>query len=145
MKKFMGEDFLLSNPTSNALFENYAKNTPIIDYHCHLVPAEIAENKQFSNITEAWLYADHYKWRAIRACGFEEKYVTGGKTCRTMTDFSLGQRLCRALSEIRCIIGLTSNFRDFSAFMSRCPKTTRKKRGNIATRVLLPEIWVQKI
>lgn len=79
MKKFMGEDFLLSNPTSNALFENYAKNTPIIDYHCHLVPAEIAENKQFSNITEAWLYADHYKWRAIRACGFEEKYVTGGK------------------------------------------------------------------
>ena len=79
MKKFMGEDFLLSNPTSNALFENYAKNTPIIDYHCHLVPAEIAENKQFSNITEAWLYADHYKWRAIRACGFDEKYVTGGK------------------------------------------------------------------
>ncbi len=79
MKKFMGKDFLLSNPTSNALFENYAKNTPIIDYHCHLVPAEIAENKQFSNITEAWLYADHYKWRAIRACGFGEKYVTGGK------------------------------------------------------------------
>ncbi len=78
MKNFMDKDFLLSTPTAVKLFEDYAKNTPIIDYHCHLVPAEIAENKQFSNITEAWLYADHYKWRAIRACGFEEKYVTGG-------------------------------------------------------------------
>ena len=74
----MGDDFLLSTPTAQKLFDDYAKNTPIIDYHCHLVPAEIAENKQFANITEAWLYADHYKWRAIRACGFEEKYVTGG-------------------------------------------------------------------
>ena len=79
MKKFMDKDFLLSTETAVELYEKYAKNTPIIDYHCHLVPAEIAENKQFSNITEAWLYADHYKWRAIRACGFEEKYVTGGE------------------------------------------------------------------
>jgi len=78
MKKFMDNDFLLSTPAGVELFENYAKNTPIIDYHCHLVPSEIASDKQFKNITEAWLYADHYKWRAIRACGFEEKYVTGG-------------------------------------------------------------------
>ncbi len=79
MKNFMDKDFLLSTPTGVELFEKYAKDTPIIDYHCHLVPAEIAANKTFSNITEAWLYADHYKWRAIRACGFEEKYVTGGE------------------------------------------------------------------
>ena len=78
MKQFMDHDFLLSTPTAEKLFEGYAKNTPIVDYHCHLVPAEIAENKQFKNITEAWLYADHYKWRAIRACGFDEKLVTGG-------------------------------------------------------------------
>ena len=78
MKPFMGNDFLLSTNTAQTLFDTYAKETPIIDYHCHLVPAEIAENHQFKNITEAWLYADHYKWRAIRACGFEEKYVTGG-------------------------------------------------------------------
>ncbi|MGN1121138.1 MAG: glucuronate isomerase [Eubacteriales bacterium] len=78
MKQFMDHDFLLSTPTAVKLFENYAKDTPIVDYHCHLVPAEIAQNKQFKNITEAWLYADHYKWRAIRACGFAERFVTGG-------------------------------------------------------------------
>lgn len=78
MKKFMQNDFLLSTPTAEKLYKDYAEKTPIVDYHCHLVPAEIAENKQFKNITEAWLYADHYKWRTIRACGFEEKYVTGG-------------------------------------------------------------------
>ena len=78
MKKFMDEDFLLSTPTAVRLYEEYAKNLPIIDYHCHINPKEIAENISFSNITEAWLYGDHYKWRAIRACGFEEKYVTGG-------------------------------------------------------------------
>lgn len=78
MKQFMDKDFLLSTPTAVALYEQYAKDAPIVDYHCHLVPAEIAENKKFKNITEAWLYADHYKWRAIRACGYEEKYVTGG-------------------------------------------------------------------
>ena len=79
MKKFMDKNFLLSTPTGVELYKKFAKDTPIIDYHCHLVPSEIAENKQFKNITEAWLYADHYKWRAIRACGFEEKYVTGGE------------------------------------------------------------------
>lgn len=79
MKQFMDKDFLLSTPTGVELFEKFAKDTPIIDYHCHLVPTEIASNKQFKNITEAWLYADHYKWRAIRACGFEEKFVTGGE------------------------------------------------------------------
>ncbi len=79
MKKFMDKDFLLSTPTGVELFEKFAKDMPIIDYHCHLIPSEIASNKQFKNITEAWLYADHYKWRAIRACGFEEKFVTGGE------------------------------------------------------------------
>ena len=77
MKQFMGQDFLLSTPTATALFENYARDLPIIDYHCHINPAEIAEDKKFRNITEAWLYGDHYKWRAIRACGFAEPFVTG--------------------------------------------------------------------
>lgn len=78
MKQFMGDDFLLSTDTAVKLYNNYSANLPIIDYHCHINPKEIADNISFSNITEAWLYADHYKWRAIRACGFEEKYVTGG-------------------------------------------------------------------
>lgn len=77
MKKFMDDDFLLSNKTAVELFHNYAKEMPIIDYHCHLSPKEIYENKKFKNITEAWLYADHYKWRVMRSNGIDEKYITG--------------------------------------------------------------------
>jgi len=77
LKKFMDENFLLSNNTAIELYHNYAKNMPIIDYHCHLNPKEIFENKEFKNITEAWLYGDHYKWRAMRSNGIEEKYITG--------------------------------------------------------------------
>ncbi len=79
MKTFNDENFLLSTETAKELYNNYAKDMPIIDYHCHINPREIAENIKFSNITEAWLYADHYKWRAIRACGHREELVTGGE------------------------------------------------------------------
>lgn len=78
MKPFMDDDFLLHNDTAVRLFHDYAKDLPIIDYHCHLSPQEIYEDKTFGNLTEAWLYGDHYKWRAMRANGVEEKYVTGG-------------------------------------------------------------------
>lgn len=77
MKKFMDENFLLSNDTAINLYNSYAKDMPIIDYHCHLSPKEIFENKTFKNITEAWLYGDHYKWRAMRSNGIDEKYITG--------------------------------------------------------------------
>jgi glucuronate isomerase len=77
MKKFMDDDFLLSNETAVKLFHNYSKEMPIIDYHCHLNPKEIYEDKKFKNITEAWLYGDHYKWRAMRAYGIDERYITG--------------------------------------------------------------------
>lgn len=77
MKKFMDDNFLLSNHTAIALYNDYAKDMPIIDYHCHLSPKEIYENKRFKNITEAWLYGDHYKWRAMRSNGIDEKYITG--------------------------------------------------------------------
>ncbi|NRZ48972.1 glucuronate isomerase [Clostridium beijerinckii] len=77
MKNFMDENFLLSNQTAIELYHNYAKNLPIIDYHCHIDPKEIYENKKFNNITEAWLYGDHYKWRAMRSNGIGEKYITG--------------------------------------------------------------------
>ena len=80
MKKFMQNDFLLSTPTAEKLYKDYAEKTPIVDYHCHLVPAEIAENKQFKNITEAWLYADHYKWRAIRAVSYTHLLTWSGTT-----------------------------------------------------------------
>ena len=77
MKNFMCADFLLSNKTAILLYHDYAKTMPIMDYHCHLNPKEIYENKQFKNITEVWLYGDHYKWRAMRSNGVNEKFITG--------------------------------------------------------------------
>ncbi|MBE6024705.1 MAG: glucuronate isomerase [Cellulosilyticum sp.] len=82
MKQFMDKDFLLSNETAKTLYHEYAAKMPIIDYHCHINPAEIAENKQFKNITEVWLGGDHYKWRAMRSNGVDEKYITGDATDR---------------------------------------------------------------
>ncbi|MGM0880183.1 MAG: glucuronate isomerase [Bacillota bacterium] len=79
MKPFMDENFLLSNETAIRLYHDFAKDMPIIDYHCHLSPQQIYENTSFANLTEAWLYGDHYKWRAMRANGVEERYVTGGE------------------------------------------------------------------
>ena len=77
MKSFIHDDFLLTNQVGKELYHGYAANMPIFDYHCHLNPKEIAENKQYRNITELWLGGDHYKWRAMRANGIEEKYITG--------------------------------------------------------------------
>lgn len=77
MKKFMDEDFLLSTETAKELYHKYAKEMPICDYHCHLNPVEIAQNKRYRNITEIWLSGDHYKWRTMRSFGIEEKYITG--------------------------------------------------------------------
>lgn len=77
MKSFMDQDFLLNSPVAEKLFHHVAKHLPIIDYHCHLNPQEIYENKRFKNLTEAWLYGDHYKWRAMRTNGIDEKYITG--------------------------------------------------------------------
>lgn len=74
---FLNPDFLLDSPTSVRLYHEEAEQLPIIDYHCHLSPEEIATDKKFSNITEAWLYGDHYKWRAMRSCGVDEAYITG--------------------------------------------------------------------
>lgn len=80
MKKFMDNNFLLSNKYSEELYHRYSSTMPIIDYHCHINPKEIWENKRFKNITEVWLYGDHYKWRAMRSYGIEEKYITGDGT-----------------------------------------------------------------
>ena len=77
MKAFMDKDFLLDNETAKTLFHNYAENTPVLDYHCHINPKEIAEDRQFDNITQVWLGGDHYKWRFMRSCGVDEKYITG--------------------------------------------------------------------
>jgi len=77
MKDFLDEDFLLDSRSAQHLYHGFAKNLPIIDYHCHLSPREIAEDHSFDNLTQAWLYGDHYKWRAMRSNGVDEKYCTG--------------------------------------------------------------------
>ena len=77
---FMGEDFLLQTETAKELYHAFAKDMPIVDYHCHLSPQAIAENKPFANMTDIWLAGDHYKWRALRTLGIEEKYITGDAT-----------------------------------------------------------------
>ncbi|MEO1054362.1 MAG: glucuronate isomerase [Bacteroidota bacterium] len=77
MKKFLDDNFLLENKTAERLYHDYAKELPIIDYHCHLPPQDIAHNRQFNNLTEIWLEGDHYKWRAMRANGVDERYITG--------------------------------------------------------------------
>ena len=92
MKSFMDKDFLLESPTAVRLYEEHSSKLPIIDYHCHLVPSEIAENKKFSNITELWLYADHYKWRAMRSCGVDERFITGDAS-----DYEKFSEYCRVM------------------------------------------------
>ena len=77
MKAFMDQNFILETETAQKLYHDFAAKTPIIDYHCHINPKEIAEDRKFENITQVWLGGDHYKWRFMRSCGVEEKYITG--------------------------------------------------------------------
>ena len=93
MKKFMDKDFLLETETAKKLFHEHAAKMPIIDYHCHINPQEIAEDRQFKNITEVWLGGDHYKWRMIRSNGVDEKYITGDES----TDREKFQKFAEAL------------------------------------------------
>ncbi|NOY77531.1 MAG: glucuronate isomerase [Calditrichaeota bacterium] len=74
---FIHENFLLKTPTAQRLYHDYAETMPIIDYHCHINPKDIAEDRKFASLTQIWLAGDHYKWRAMRANGIDEKYITG--------------------------------------------------------------------
>lgn len=93
MKAFMGDDFLLDSKTAVKLYREYAENMPIIDYHCHLSPKEIYENKTFATITEAWLYGDHYKWRIMRPTALKSAVLP--ETLQMKRSFSPGQKRCR--------------------------------------------------
>ncbi|MFD2161324.1 glucuronate isomerase [Paradesertivirga mongoliensis] len=80
MKKFLDQDFLLNTETAKQLYHDFAKDMPIIDYHNHLIPDQIANDINFENLTQVWLYGDHYKWRAMRTNGIDEAYITGNKS-----------------------------------------------------------------
>jgi len=96
MKPFLDADFLLTTKTAQLLYHKYASPMPIIDYHCHLSQQQIYENTSFNNITEAWLYGDHYKWRAMRAAGFNEEYVTGSSS---VSDYERFEAYCETVSQ----------------------------------------------
>ena len=86
MNTFLTGDFLLSSEPARRLYHEYAEGMPILDYHCHLDPQEIYANKAFSDLGEAWLSGDHYKWRVMRTCGVPEEYVTGAASFREKFD-----------------------------------------------------------
>ena len=80
MKTFLDQNFLLHNKTAQNLYHQHASKMPIIDYHCHLIPAMVANDHKFRSLTEIWLGGDHYKWRALRTNGVDEKYITSNET-----------------------------------------------------------------
>ncbi len=80
MKAFMDDNFVLETKTAQELYHNHAAKMPIIDYHCHLIPQEVGDDKNYQNLTQAWLYGDHYKWRAMRTNGTDERFCTGDAT-----------------------------------------------------------------
>jgi glucuronate isomerase len=80
MKGFLDENFLLQTETAKKLYHDFAEDMPVIDYHCHLPVQQIADDINFENLTQIWLYGDHYKWRAMRTNGVDESYITGDKT-----------------------------------------------------------------
>ena len=82
MKSFLDSNFLLQSETAQKLYHEHAAKMPIIDYHCHLIPQQIADNYQFADLTEIWLGGDHYKWRQMRSNGVDEYYITGGANDR---------------------------------------------------------------
>ena len=82
MKPFMDKDFLLGTEAARELFHGCAEKMPILDYHCHINPREIAEDRRFDNISQVWLGGDHYKWRQMRSCGVDERYITGDASDR---------------------------------------------------------------
>ena len=82
MKHFIHDDFLLQNEAARELYHSYAKQMPIIDYHCHLPPADVAQDKTWENMTQVWLGGDHYKWRTLRSNGIDERFITGAAADR---------------------------------------------------------------
>lgn len=97
MKKFMDKDFMLQNDTAKKLYHDFAADMPIFDYHCHLSPQEMYEDKPFESITQIFLDGDHYKWRYMRSMGLDEKYMTGHRTGDKQSDFDRFNAFCSAL------------------------------------------------
>ena len=103
---FIHDDFLLTNKAARRLYHEYAEHEPILDYHCHLPPPDVAENRRFQNLFEIWLEGDHYKWRAMRANGVAEE-ILHRRTAPPTKNSSPGRAPCRTRCAIRCTTGRT--------------------------------------
>ena len=115
MRLFMDQDFLLQTDTAKELYHECAAKLPIIDYHCHVNPREIAQNQKFQNLTQLWLKEDHYKWRLMRMSGVEERYITG-----KASDWEKFEKWVETLDEvweIRCITGALWSYSDILDIM----------------------------
>ena len=153
MKAFMDEQFLLKTETAQKLYHEYAKDMPIIDYHCHLSAKEIAEDKVFANLHEIWLEGDHYKWRALRANGVEERFITGDATDKEKFDkwaatvpYTLGNPLFHWTSlELRRYFGLEKQLSKETAdeIWEHCNKLLQTKE--FTARSLIQKSNVQVI
>ena len=108
MKSFLCKDFLLNSDAARHLYHDYAADMPIYDYHCHLNPREIAEDRRFDDLGQIWLEGDHYKWRAMRSAGIPEALITG-KTVVVVTSSMRGHRQSRKRWVTRSITGPISN------------------------------------
>lgn len=138
MKGFMDEDFLLETDAAKKLYHEFAKDMPIFDYHCHLSAKEIAEDVTFSNITEFWLKDDHYKWRALRANGVQEDYITGNQSDKAKYDkwselvpYLIGNPLYHWTHlELKRYFGITSPLNKETAedIWEQCNSMLREKR-----------------
>ena len=106
MKNFMDENFLLQTETAQKLYHEHAAKMPIIDYHCHLIPQMVADDYQFRSLTEIWLGGDHYKWRAMRTNGVDERF-SQVRTLLIGRSLRSGRRPCLTPSVILSTIGLT--------------------------------------
>ncbi len=139
MRSFMDDDFLLTTNTAKRLYHEAAAGQPIFDYHCHLSPREIAEDKRFANLAEMWLGGDHYKWRAMRAAGVEEKYVTGNAApydkflawARTMEDLVGNPLYHWTHLELRRYFGIADTLNESSA-----PKIWEKANALLSSDAL---------
>lgn len=144
MKKFLDEDFLLHTDTARTLYHQYAKDMPVIDYHCHLPPDQISEDKNFENLTQVWLYGDHYKWRAMRANGVPEEFITG-----KMSDYEKFEKWAETVPfTIRNPLYHWTHLelqRYFDVYEILSPKTARRIYDECTAKLQTPEYSVRNL
>ncbi len=153
MKSFFDNTVLLNNDSSVRLYESYAKEQPIIDYHCHLNPQEIYENKSFENIGELWLAGDHYKWRAMRQNGVDEKYITGNANYKdkftkfaSTLEYAPGNPLYYwAHMELKQLFGINKPLTEKSASEIWEEANARIKEGGFTSQQLIKRCNVKVI